>query len=748
MGSALDSQPAPVRETPGEPDVAAVRVVPWWRSGAWWLGAGARSVPYVISAVVTFAVALWTYRPWKFDGAIANLWGDPLAFHAWVQATMEDGWYENATRLAAPYGMNSHTYTVTDEFLFVLIGKVLGPITGSAGAAVTWWVVLCFPLAAVFAVGAARYLGVGRAAALLPGIAFPLVPDHFLRAGGHFSLSSVWAISLGMLAVLSLVRSPRLTGGRRVAFEVSILVACVAISLTNAYYATFIGLLVAAAAVGGAVAARSWRIVALGVARGVALIGPIVVAMLMDAFFAPKPFGYSSFEVTRSEADAEVYGGKIFAMLLPSTLHRFGLFRDIRTSYDATFPNPAETPALGLVAAIGFVALLVWSLLLHFRRHPELADSRLKALSALVWVSLIAFVVGGLGSAWSFLLGGGGIRVWSRMHVVIALLVLLAAAVALDRLRPRLLRLGVVAVVLGVVLVDQTFPMARPDPAYPLAVRAEVTGFTDAVADEAGRTAMIFQAPQVTFPVAQKDVAPASVYDGFLPYLYSTGLHWSYGGLSGDPRADWQNELTKRPFAEQAAMLDAAGFAGVSLDRSALVSDPGLEEQIHATLGEPTVVSSSGRWQYFPFGDDLLTGCDPSTVTELGDLAVAPALLYPGTGAPVAPGPVANNRIGPAELRIVTLREGGWSDVTVHFDVNTPAALRLTFPDGSTRDLAGGSSTTVTWSGPAEASEVVVRIDRTGGAGTYTVSGMSSSVTPSASAQACLAAGAEKTPAP
>ena len=34
-----------------------------------------------------------------------------------MQATIEDGWYENATRLSAPYEMNSHSYTVTDELL-------------------------------------------------------------------------------------------------------------------------------------------------------------------------------------------------------------------------------------------------------------------------------------------------------------------------------------------------------------------------------------------------------------------------------------------------------------------------------------------------------------------------------------------------------------------------------------------------------------------------------------------------------
>jgi len=59
--------------------------------------------PYVVSAAVSLAVALWAYRPWRLQDAMMFRWGDPLAFHTWVQATIEDGWYEQASRLAAPF---------------------------------------------------------------------------------------------------------------------------------------------------------------------------------------------------------------------------------------------------------------------------------------------------------------------------------------------------------------------------------------------------------------------------------------------------------------------------------------------------------------------------------------------------------------------------------------------------------------------------------------------------------------------
>lgn len=762
MGTAVEGTPAPTDDRPDEPGagttdavtaVAAPRTPdlgdpdaadhpPHTSRRRRVLALAGRLLPYLVAAAVTLGVALWTYQPWKFDGAMASTWGDPLAFHTWVQATIEDGWYEEATRLSAPYTMVSHTYTVTDELLFLLIGKVLAPLVGGAGPAVTAWVVLCFPLGAVFAVACARYLGVGRLAALVPGIAFPLLPDHWVRAAGHFSLSSTWAVSLGMLVAITLLRAPRLGRRGRVAFELLMIAAAVAISLTNAYYATFAALLVAVTGVGGAIARRSWAVLATGVVRGLALIVPVVVALTVDRARTPQPAGYSSFEITRTIADAEVYGGKIVAMLLPSFQHRLPQFRAIRNHYDATFPNPAENPALGIVASVGFVGLVVWALVAYFRRRPETVDPRLRPLAAMMWVSLVAYVVGGLGSVWALLLDGGGIRVWSRVHIVIGLIALLAVAVAADRLRGRALRAGAVALVLAVVLVDQTTPFARPHPVSAVAERDEVTAFTDDIAALAGDDAMVFQAPVVTFPIPQIDVAPASIYDGFLPYLYSTGtrLHWSYGGLEGDPRADWQLGISARPFQEAAPMLAAAGFAGVVLDRDATGSLPDLEGQVHAALGEPVLRSTSDRWHYFPLDAAAVAAPACSTAEaqeELAALAVRPPLLYPGVGLETRPGHFGNED-GPAELRVVTLRDGGWPRTAVSFDLDSPTAgVRITFPDGTTRDTPPGVGT-ISWTGEVTRTETPILIERTSGSGGYAIVDLTASATPSSEVAACL----------
>lgn len=707
----------------------------------------ARLAPYAVSAVVVLAVALVLYQPWALGDAMVATAGDAPAFHAWVQATVEDGWYETASRLSAPYAMDSRSYPVTDDLVFLVVGKVLAPLAGSAAGGVTLWVVLGFPLAAVAAVAAARYLGVGRLAALVPGVAFPLLPDHFFRAQVHHSLTASWAVPLGLLLGLTLVRAPRptgvdgRTGWRRHLLTAGILLGGVAIALTNAYYATFAAMLVAVcgvAAVAGAVEPRArLRLVGATLARLAALIGPVVLAIAMDLASAPHPLGYPAFDVTRSPADAETFGGKVVAMLLPSTSHRLGPLADLRREYDAAFPDPAESPALGLVAGAGFVALVAWSVITHLRARSPGRDDRLHLLAGLTWVGLLAYVVGGLGTVWALVLDGGGIRVWSRVHVVLALLALLAVAVAVDRLRGRRPRAQVVVLILAVALVDQVPATGSAAPAVTL--RDELVGFTSAVADEAGDDAMVFQLPATTFPIPRGPVGAAGHYDGFLPYLHSTGtgLRWSYGGLQGDPTSDWQLGVVQRQPDEFLPLLAASGFAGVVLDTHALVLRPELAREVEDVLSEPTVVSTSGRWSYLPL-DRVLPDCSAEVLDELRDLLVAPALAYPGDGIALQGGVLTAD--GDATLQVLTLRDQGWSEVEVTVELSNPATpVRVTLPDGEVRDLPGGGST-LTWTGDVAATGGVVRIERTGGDDglPLTVRELTARTPPSPAAVACL----------
>jgi phosphoglycerol transferase len=684
-------------------DPAPPRRVPivTWASAAW---------PHITAAVIATAVALWTYRPWSLGTALATPSGDALAFYAWVRNITESGWYEFSARLNAPFGQNDHSYAATDEFIFALAGKVLAPLTGGVGQAVIWLLILSFPAAAVLAVVLARSLRIGQLPATLVGIAFALLPDHFIRGTGHFSLAQSWMVPIGTLAATTVIFRPGGSARRRRVLEALVLLGCAAVSLSNAYFAVFAGVLVLGASL-LAWRTSGWRpALPLLVARAVALALPLGVATFLDERYLPRPLGFSSMELTRSAADSTIYGGKILAMLLPPSEHRNAHMRALRALYDATFPNPAEGPSLGLVATVGFIGIVIWAVLVYARPQMALREPVLAALAGLMWVALFTYVVGGLGEAWALALHGGGLRVWSRMHVYIGMLALLAVGVAIDRIRWPHVRAGGVVVLLAVVLWDQTSPLYHPDAATAMAVQAETTDLTERIAETVPADAMVYQYPRTTFPLPLRDTAPASAYDGFLPYLYSDRLRWSFGGLQGDPRADWQDELALRDPGTQTVLLRAAGFSGVLVDTLALTSDPDGLGAIRAALGKPDVTSSSGRWEFYRFSP--ATGSCEAGQNDLADTALHVPLLYPGSGFEPVGNVLANTSPDAATLRVLTLREGGWPSVDLTMIVDAPSSgLAVTWPDGARQDVAPGTQQ-LSWHGSLTSTKTAISFER------------------------------------
>jgi phosphoglycerol transferase len=691
---------------------------------------------YVLATSVALAVAVWTLRPLALGDASMYPNGDSLAFVAWIQNIVETGWYETGDRLNAPYSQNLHGFALTDELVMGAIGKVLAPLLGSASAATNWWVTLTYPMSAITAVYLARYFGLSRAVSVVPGIAFALLPDHLLRTTGHFSLATTWVVPVGLLAAISLLHPPRFGGRRQLLWHAALLLGLVCTTLTSAYYAVFSGILIMVAGVAAGLRDRSPKPLGHAVLRGAVLGVPLVIGVWIDKRGLPSPLGYEAFKVTRQISDADTYGGRITAMILPPQTHRFETLRDLRQAYDSSFPVHAEAPALGLVAAVGFIGLVLWSMVAFWRPEQLQRRPRLATLAGLTWASLLVYVTGGLGNLWAFALDGGGIRVWSRMHVFIALLALLAVGVVLDRVRRTALRLALVAGVFLVVMLDQTTPLVRPDVEHATALRSEVEELTAAIADEGGRGASVYQYPEVTFLVANRDTSPAGDYDGFLPYVYSDeedALQWSYGGLQGDPRTDWQVTLGELPLARQAALLAHAGFAGILVDRAALTTSPEELAEI-AGLGTPTVVSSSGRWEYYPLPSP---GCTGEQESLAADVAVRPPLLYPGPGIDVSAAGL-NNDDGDARLKVITLREGGWRKVHLAFTVvSSDAHLEVRLPDGETRTVSPGTSV-VEWTGAVRRSPTPIFLDRVSGEGRFTVQDLRATPAVPAGVRACL----------
>ena len=348
--------------------------------------------------------------------------------------------------------------------------------------------------------------------------------------------------------------------------------------------------------------------------------------------------GANTEALSRDGAASEIYALKIASLLLPAPGHPIPVFSMFRINYDQTYPVPSESPALGLIAAVGLLILLVMTVdfvanRVRTRVEPDRVVTRRDTLRQLATLTLVA------------LLFSPNIRGWNRMTILIALLCLAAVGVVLDawvaRRRERrplqrrrsVFAVAVGALVLAVGLSDQSLVTATPpygdsaagfhsDHDFVLGIEAQVTPGS-----------MIFQLPFVEFPEspAVNGVADA---DQLKLYLNSTTLRWSAGGIRGRPQSDWPIAATSQGTATMVRSLATIGFAGIVTDRKrAGAADALIEGALTPFTGGPKLISADGRYAYFSLAAAIASVQQSTPADRLAADQAAltnPVMAYPG----------------------------------------------------------------------------------------------------------------------
>jgi len=87
--------------------------------------------------------------------------------------------------------------------------------------------------------------------------------------------------------------------------------------------------------------------------------------------------------------------------------------------------------------------------------------------------------------------------------------------------------------------------------------------------------------------------------DQLRPFLNTTTLRWSAGGIRGRPQTDWPDLVANESTANMTHDLAVAGFAGILIDRYA-TDDGGrsLEADLEPYTGAVRSTSPEGRWSY------------------------------------------------------------------------------------------------------------------------------------------------------
>jgi phosphoglycerol transferase len=634
--------------------------------------------------------------------------GDALLSGANIKTIFETGWYEHQPRLGAPAGQVFHDFPAADN-LHMVIMKLFSPFTDNWALAMNVYFFLGFPLAAIAAIWFLRTVGVSRPVAGALAIAYAWAPYHFVRSESHLWLSSYYAVPLALTLLVLVFQGKPLWGWnsrRRGAVKYLLSPSMRTVAITglvvadSSYYGIFFLLLLALVGFFFFAIDRDIRKFGAAVATGFTTLLWLALNILPDVLYRAK-FGSNSTGFVRYGSESEVYPLKFAQLVLPWANHRIPFLAHLRFNYDSHYPTAASTMALGLLAAIGFVASFIVVLYVVFSRTRFVSNSaRLSDTSAmlagLAGVNVLAFMfatLGGLSALISLI--SPVLRCWDRMMIFIAIVSLGVTGILVDRalawyrqrqrrgpLRGQAPWIAAIALV-AVAFVDQTSP--APVAYYEYVNNQFIHddayfGEVETVLD-AGDTVLML--PYREFPETFSLTGLESS-DQLIPYLHTKDLRWTAGGIKGRPTSDWPGTLGSLGLDTLIESALLAGCDGILVDRLALTDGGVALEQALAVSGVAPMVSPDGQYAFYLLNLSMvphMNGLDETVLETLKADITNPVIALPA----VTELPYRDAR----GLRVYEVSPTG-AQVILRNAMATPRSVVLSFYVDSLSDQAGG----------------------------------------------------------
>jgi phosphoglycerol transferase len=590
-------------------------------------------------ATATVGLLVVTLRLWEANLRVPFVYNatdrPPLAYAPdapyylmLTKGLVDHGSYLRIPNLGWPFSFQLYDNPESGDNLQLALLRGLGFFLRDAVLTMNVYYLLTFVAVSLAAWFVLRRLGVSRPVAAVVAILYSFLPYHFARGEAHLLLSGYFMVPIATLLILQVLSDdPPFTARRdspesrwRLALwsrrALPWFLACAALGSTGPYYAFFAVLLLAAAVGVDLVAWRSWRRAASGaVAAGVVLF--VLLVNLSPSFLYWASHGLNNKAIPRGISETEVNGLRISQLVMPRVDHRIGAFADAQRKSDRFSPvaTSERGQQLGLVGALGFVGLLVFTLSRLLRRRsdqesrgPPPLGTRAeigKRLGLLTIVAVVVATVSGIALIISAL-GVRYIRSYNRISVFIAFFALIAVAFALDWVVTRVprwhgravLAAAVCVAVLAVGVFDQTSSADIPD--YKALERAWNSDdvFMHGIERDLGKGAAVFEMPYVFFPEAGTIVGTGP-YDQVRGWLHADSLRWSWGSVRGRD-GDWQGAVVRLPAPAALDALTAVGFTGLMIDRAGY-EDHGarIEAEYSRTLGQEPRVSPDGRLVFY-----------------------------------------------------------------------------------------------------------------------------------------------------
>ncbi|MBX3736416.1 MAG: hypothetical protein KF715_07005 [Candidatus Didemnitutus sp.] len=518
----------------------------------------------LLLAAATWLAVMAVFGRWTWADWSAPHWleGDPLEVYARVKIAAEQprhalASFSDPARLGAPYVADWRAYTVPDRIVFVLTGL----LSRSFGlvAAVQLVSALGFVLNAVSFFLCARWLGRRWewAAAAALGFAFC---NYNLRWGITLSLAQTFTLP-PLVLLCAYAARPAPVRRRLPWLALGAALGCW-LALGNPYLAFFAGVV----ASGGGVLALLRRAPRSRVAPlAVFLVTLALVFIAANFHYARAHWGAAeTSSLARDPSDFQRYALRPLEWFVPPADHRLSALAALGRAYQANSSAGEFFYAyLGVLGGAGLVGLVLLSL--HRARRFPLRQA---ALGGLLWI--VAF---GLPYGVNSWLGHAGLDVFrasTRIAIFAAVWVAFFLAAIASRLThrwPRGLSVAAASILAGFMIWEQTPSLsartARQANVARLDAQQELMARLEA---ELPRGAMIFQLPVAPFPEAGR-IAALPDYEHFLPFLFSTELHFSYGHLGSAAALRWERSIAHLPPRKMVGELQQTGFAALWIDR-------------------------------------------------------------------------------------------------------------------------------------------------------------------------------------
>ena len=558
-----------------------------------------RASQYLTAAVLCVLILFVFYKLWRADLRVPFQYnGDALLHAMFIRGMIDNGWYWQNPSIGAPNGLQMYDFPAVDNAGAVVLW-LISLFTHDAFRVLNIFYLLTFPLVTISALYVLRRFNVPYLIALCCSLLYAFLPYHFMRNESHLFLSAYYLIPLAAMVVLWVAGAELVWRSQKFVLSA---VICVIVGSSGIYYPFFTCYLLLIAGTLAALKLHKLRPLAMALVLVVITSATVLINLSPSLIYIYRHGDEKV--VQRGPAEAEFYGLKISALLLPITGHRIKLFdRAKRFHNSQTLLTENDTATLGIFGSIGFLGLLVQLL-----RRRDLIESTkpelLHHLSVLNILAVLLGTVGGFGFLFAVLISSS-IRSYTRISTFIAFFSLLAIAVALEWIhqRTRIAFYVLLVVVLAGGILDQTTRAYVP---YYSGTKADFLSdedFIKRVEASVAPRAMIFQLPYVPFPEHPKVHAMVD-YDHFRAYLHSRNLRWSYGTIKNRDDDLAQQRVASLPAEEFVNALAFAGFSGVYLDRHGYEDGGAAKEaELANVLRSQPLLSSNGRLLFFNLGD-------------------------------------------------------------------------------------------------------------------------------------------------